>query len=256
MRQLIAFTNKEFVEVWRTSKFIVLTIVFVLFGIMNPAIAKLTPWIMEKYSDSLKEQGMVVGEVAVDAMSSWMQYYKNIPMGLIVFMLVFSGILANEFQKGTLINVITKGLKRSNIIIAKTLVMLCLWTLNYWMCFGITYVYNEYFWDNSVAKHLFFSAFCMYMFGAWLISVLIFVSTLVTSSAMVCVGTSAIFFTFYLISIVPDFKRFMPTKLLESSGLLTGNLEPKDFVCSLIGISIMSIVLFISGIIIFNKKKV
>lgn len=256
MRQLVAFTKKEFVEAWRTSKFMILIIVFGLLGIMNPAIAKLTPWLMETFSDSLKEQGMVISEVAVDAMSSWGQYSKNVPMGLIVFLLIFSGILANEFQKGTLINVITKGLKRRNVIVAKTLVMLVLWTLNYWMCFGITYVYNEYFWDNSVASHIVFSAFCSYMLGVWLIMVLIFVSTLVTTSAMVCVGTGAVFFIFYVINIVPDLKKFLPTKLIESSGLLTGSGEPKDYLCSLMIVVIMSIVLFVASIITFNKKKV
>ena len=99
MKQFIAFFQKECLEVWRTGKFLILLLIFVVFGIMNPAIAKLTPWMMEQFATSLEESGLVVTEVIVNAMTSWTQFYKNIPMGLIVFLLMFSGILAIELQK-------------------------------------------------------------------------------------------------------------------------------------------------------------
>ena len=79
MKQLIAFSKKECLEVWRTGKFLILLLVFVLFGIMNPAIAKLTPWMMEQFATSLEESGLIVTEVTVTAMTSWTQFYKNVP---------------------------------------------------------------------------------------------------------------------------------------------------------------------------------
>ncbi len=48
MKQFLTFTKKELLEQLRTGKLLILTILFILFGIMNPAMAKLTPWIMEK----------------------------------------------------------------------------------------------------------------------------------------------------------------------------------------------------------------
>lgn len=80
MRQLIEFTRKEFVELMRTGKIWILLIIFALFGIMNPAIAKLTPWMMEMFSDSLEETGMILKEIHVDALTSWAQFYKNISL--------------------------------------------------------------------------------------------------------------------------------------------------------------------------------
>ena len=198
MRQLIAFTKKEFIEVVRSGKFLVLIIVFSLFGIMNPAIAKLTPWMMEQFSSSLEESGFIITQVTVDALTSWTQFYKNVPMGLIIFLLMFSGIMANELQKGTLVNIITKGMSRMWIIVSKTIVMLALWTLNYWMCYFITYVYNEYFWDNKVAKYVLYSAFLVYMLGVWLISLMMLMSTIFTTGSTVAVGTGAVFFVSYM----------------------------------------------------------
>ena len=256
MKQLIAFSKKEFLETWRTGKFLILLIVFALFGIMNPAIAKLTPWMMEQFSVSLEQSGLILTEVTVDAMTSWTQFYKNVPMGLIIFLLMFSGILTTELQKGTLINMLTKGLSRKIVVIAKTILMITIWTVSYWMCFLITYVYNAYFWDNGIAKHLSFSAFCFYLFGVWLITLVMLLSTIATMTSFVTVGTGSIFFVVYLLSILPDVKRYLPTKLLDASGLLSDIGEVEDYSLS-IGITVsLFIIQLVVGIIIFNKKRI
>ena len=82
-----AFLKKEWMEWNRTGRSWILMLVFVLFGIMNPALAKLTPWLMEALSDSLADTGLATTAVQVDAMTSWTQFYKNIPIGLIIFIL-------------------------------------------------------------------------------------------------------------------------------------------------------------------------
>ncbi len=116
-----AFLKKEWMEWLRTGRLMVLLMVFVLLGIMSPALAKLTPWLMETLSDSMAGTGIVTTEITVDAMVSWAQFYKNIPMGLVIFVLLCSGSFTGEYQKGTLVPVVTKGLSRRSILGAKTL---------------------------------------------------------------------------------------------------------------------------------------
>ena len=91
MSAFFAFLKKELLEASRSGKLLFLVILFLLFGIMNPAIAKLTPWLFEIMSESLEESGMVVTQVTVDALTSWTQFFKNVPMALIVFLLMYSG---------------------------------------------------------------------------------------------------------------------------------------------------------------------
>lgn len=256
MKQLIAFSKKEFLEVWRTGKFLILVLIFVLFGIMNPAIAKLTPWMMEQFATSLEESGLVVTEVTVNAMTSWTQFYKNVPMGLIVFLLIFSGILTTELQKGTLVNMLTKGLSRNFVIIAKVFVMIVLWAFNYWLCFFITYSYNEYFWENDIVNHLYFSAFCVYLIGIWLITLLIFMSTVATTTSFVTVGTGVVFFIVYMLSLLPNMKGYLPTKLLDASGLLVGVGEVGDYTISIWVTIIVSIIQLVVAMRVFYKKKI
>lgn len=158
MRALLTLIRKEYTEAARTGRLLILLLLFVLFGIMNPAIAKLTPRMMELLSDSMAESGLIVTDVSVDAMTSWTQFFKNIPIALIAFVLIFSDIFTKEYKSETLLLILTKGLPRYKVILAKTTLLLSVWTVGYGICFAITYGYTGYFWDNGIVKHLFFSA--------------------------------------------------------------------------------------------------
>ena len=111
MKQFTAFMKKELLEQLRTGKILIFTIIFGLFGIMNPAIAKLTPWMMELMNDQLAESGIIAGSIKVTALTSWTQYFKNMPMALIILLITYGSILTSECQRGTLILLITKGMK-------------------------------------------------------------------------------------------------------------------------------------------------
>ena len=118
MRQLTAFIQKEFTEVTRNSKLLICAIIFILLGIMNPAIAKITPWLVEQFSNATSGAGMLIQTMEISALTSWEQFFKNMPMGIVFFVLMFSGIVAAELQKGTLINIVTKGMPRWKIMVS------------------------------------------------------------------------------------------------------------------------------------------
>ena len=127
MRTFTALIKKEITEQLRAGKLTVLFILFALFGIMNPAVAKLTPWLLKTFSDSLASGGIVIGgEVSVSALDSWAQFYKNIPMGLIVFVLLESSIFTKEYNTGTLVLSLTKGLRRFEVVLSKMIKMVLL----------------------------------------------------------------------------------------------------------------------------------
>lgn len=94
MKSLLAFMKKEWMEQVRSGRLLILVIIFILLGVMNPAVAKLTPWLLEMMADSLEASGMTVTAVTVSAMDSWVQFFKNAPMGLIAFILL--GLLSSK----------------------------------------------------------------------------------------------------------------------------------------------------------------
>ena len=224
MKSFYAFLRKERMEQLRTGKVLILLILFTLFGIMNPAIARLTPWMMEVLSGSLAEAGMTVTGIMVNALTSWTQFYKNIPLALLVFVLMMSSIFTAEYQKGTLVLVFTKGLRRTKVLAAKALTLLVLWTAVYFLCYGVTYGYTALFWDQAIMRHLAFTACAYWLFGVWVISVLLLFSTLSTGNTGVLLGTGGTVLASYLLGLLPGWKPFLPLYLTNSLPLLTGEL--------------------------------
>ncbi|MGL6058666.1 MAG: ABC transporter permease [Culicoidibacterales bacterium] len=254
MRQLGAFIKKEGLDVTRTGKLFLCVILFTLFGIMNPAIAKLTPWLMEQFATTLAESGVIIVETEVTAWTSWQQFYKNVPMALIIYSILFAGILTNEYQHGTLINMVTKGLKRWKIIVAKLIVLLGLWTGFYWLMFAITYGYNAYFWDNSLVSQPFAAGALVYSFGIFVLVLGMFFSTIFKTSTAVLAVSGISVALMYGISIVPTVSEWMPTYLLTAQNILVEAVEISTYQPVLILTLIATLLLIGGGIIIFNKK--
>ena len=255
MRSLLAFIKKEFLEQMRSGGLVLLLILFVLFGIMNPAVAKLTPWLLETLGDSLAESGMIVTEVEVTATDSWVQFFKNIPMALIAFVLLESGIFTKEYSSGTLILSLTKGLERYKVVLSKALLLTVLWSVGYWLCFAITYGYNAYYWDNSVAQNLVFSVIIWWLFGIWVISTVVLFSTVVKSSAGVLAPSGGVVFACYLVGIVPKVSKYLPTFLTDGNSLIYGVKEADEYVGAIIITVACSVICFAASIPVFNKKQ-
>ncbi|MBR3824098.1 MAG: ABC transporter permease subunit [Lachnospiraceae bacterium] len=255
MKTLMAFMKKEWMEQIRSSRLFILGLIFLAVGIMNPAIAKLTPWLMEMVAESMEEAGLAVVEVKVDAMTSWTQFYKNIPMALIAFVLLQSNIFTKEYQSGTLILALTKGLERYKVVLAKTIVLISTWTAGYWLCYGVTYVYNAYFWDNSIASHLGMAALYWWLIGIWVIALMILFSVMSSSNSGVLLGTGGVFFAVYLLSLIPKLKEYMPTELMGGMNLLMKATEPGDYTKALMIAGISMVVCFMISIPLFNKRR-
>lgn len=256
MRAFLAFMKKEWMEQLRSSRLMILVILFVMFGIMNPAIAKLTPWLFEVMAESLEESGMVVTTVEVDAMTSWVQFFKNVPMALIVFVLMQSSIFTKEYQSGTLVLALTKGLHRYKVLFSKAAVLLLMWTVLYWMHYGVTYVYNDYFWDNSIAKNLLFSVTCWWIFGLWVIALEVLFSTITSTNTSVIVGTGAIVVISYMVSLLPKLEKYMPTLLMDGNSLIYGVKDIEDYTIVLIIVLVTGILCVIASVPILNKKRI
>ena len=255
MKRFLAFTKKELLEQQRSGKLLFLGILFVLFGIMNPAVAKLTPWLLEVMADSLAQSGMTVTQVTVSAMDSWVQFFKNIPMALIAFILLEGSIFTTEYRSGTLVLSLTKGLPRYQVVLSKATVLTGLWSLGYWMCFGITYGYNAYFWDNDIARNLLFSVVCWWVLGLWVVSLTVFFSTVSNANTGVFLGTGGAVLVCYLLGLFPKVGKFMPTLLCDGNSLIYGLKEAKDYTIALVIAGIMCIACFTTAVALFNRKQ-
>ena len=255
MKPLLSFLKKEYLEAARTGKIMILILLFGLFGIMNPAIAKLTPWMMELLSDTLAETGLTATNVQVDAMTSWVQFFKNIPIALIAFVLIFSDIFTKEYRSGTLLLVLTKGLSRYKVVLAKTVLLLSLWTFGYGLCYAITYGYNAYFWNNGIAQNLFLAAVNWWLFGVWVICLIVLFSSLLKNNTEVSLCTGGIVVLMYLLSIIPKAKACSPTMLMDANSLLIGAEGVDAYITAIIISAVSGVICIAVSVPVMNKKQ-
>lgn len=254
MRAYLAFTKKEFTESFRTYKLVIMLAVFLLFGIMNPLFAKLTPAFLE----SMATDGMVISISEPTAMDSWTQFFKNVgQMGILVLAILFAGIMANEFSRGTLVNILTKGMKRHTVILSKFTAASVIWTLSYFLCLAVTYGYTAYFWENTGLHHVFLAFFSPWVFGILLIVLLILGGTLFktfSGSLLLCGGAVVVMF---LLNIAPKAQKYNPVTLIgDNMALLADIKSASDFIPALVICAVSIVVLVAASVVVFNKKQV
>jgi ABC-2 type transport system permease protein len=230
MRSFIAFCRKELMESLRTYKFMILFLIFIFFGFLNPVVAKLLPEILE----SVLPEGMSITLEEPRAIDSWMQFFKNgSQTGMIVLTVIFSGIMAGEITKGTLVHMVTKGLSRKIVVLSKFFSAVLQWTCAYVVSTLITLGYTIYFFEEMELPHLFLGIVGMWIFGVFLISVVLFGGLLFKNvyGALLLAGGSSLLFT--ILSLFPDFKRYNPMTLVsENVNLLNGTFKSMDFLMS------------------------
>ena len=256
MRSIVALIKKELTEQVRSAKLWIVLGVFAFFGVLNPGLTYITPILFETMQDVLAESGMNITVIDVNALDSWAEFFSNISMALIVFGTVYGSIFTREFRTGTLVLSLTKGLKRYKVIISKSIILAAVWTVAYWLCFAVSYIFTEIFWDNSITQHLGLAAFCWWLYGILIVALITLFSTVFSSFGGVILGVGGVIFTESLISIIPKAIEYLPTNLMGGASLVYGMSEPKDYVASIIISIVVIIAAFAASVPLFNKKQI
>ncbi len=252
----IAFVRKELMENVRSKRLLIITILSVLMAILGPATALLTPKILELFAEDLSASGMTITSTDITVFDSWMQYFKNIPIVLIVLTIIWAGSFTGEYQKHTLIPFVTKGLSRTGIYTAKITVLSLIWTGAYGLYFAISVYYNGYYWGNGPVKYMGMAILCYWLFGLWIVAAIGFFSAFCSSTFQVILGVGAMYFLCTLLGIVPKLADKLPTALCGGLSLMQGASEPTDFTVPILVTVILIVLLTGCGIALFQKKEV
>ncbi|HCA29652.1 MAG TPA: hypothetical protein DEP23_08860 [Ruminococcaceae bacterium] len=254
MRNYLAFLKKEIYEYTKTYKLLIMLMVFAVFGITNPLVAKLLPEIL----GSLKTEGIIMTLPEATAYDAWTQFFKNATqMGLIVMVILFSPVLSSELSRGTLINMLTKGLSRTVVILSKYTCMVVVWTISIALCFGLTYGYTVYLFPAGETANLLFSTFCLWMFGLFLLATLLLAATLTKSNYGCLLITGAVVVACMLVNIIPAAHRYNPISLAtDNMGLITDDIEVSSLYCTILISCLLSFLFLTISVLIFRKKQV
>ncbi len=109
--------RKELLELRRTHRLLVISIVFVFLGLLSPLGAKLIPELIK-----LVPEGELIAEIipAPTIADAMVQYNKNISQfGVVLALLMTMGTVAQEKDKGTAALVLSKPMPRAAFLSAK-----------------------------------------------------------------------------------------------------------------------------------------
>jgi ABC-2 type transport system permease protein len=254
MKGYIAFTRKEIIEQIRTFKWLIIVTVFFIFGMLSPLTAKLMPIILS----GMKVEGMEIIFPDPTAMDSYVQFFKNVTqMGIVVILLVFGGTLSNELTRGTLINILAKGLRRHTVILSKYTAALLLWTMGYVVASVTTYGYTLYLFGAFEVENLVFSLLCFWLFGCFVIALIFLSSTLTGGNFGGLILTALALVVMLMLNISPKVEKFNPITLAAKNVKLLAGLQQVEGMLITIWITIsLTVLCLLLSMIFFNKKKI
>jgi len=255
MKAFLAFTKKELVESWRTYRLAVMLATFAIFGIISPLLAKLMPEILK---GGMGDTGIVITVPDPTALDAWTQFFGNIgQMGMLVLIIAFCGIMASELSRGTLVNLLTKGLPRHTVVLSKFLVATIVWTASYLVSLAICYAYTAYFWPGSQLHHAALAFGGLWLFGQLVIALLLFGGTLFKNIYGALLTCGGLILAANLLAIVPETQKYNPLSLVGNTlSLLSAQSTPTDFAPAF-ALAVALIVAFVlATIAIFNKKQI
>jgi ABC-2 type transport system permease protein len=120
MTGLVAFLQKELMEIRRTWRIWVIPGMLVFFGITSPIVAALTPALLR--SMAATQPGVVIQLPPPTAFDAAAQFLKNLNQFILIAIVIAgAGTVSGERTSGTAILVLTKPLSRATFVLAKIL---------------------------------------------------------------------------------------------------------------------------------------
>ncbi|WP_125590926.1 ABC transporter permease [Companilactobacillus jidongensis] len=247
------FIRKELLESWRNYHLLIITVVFVIFGIEGPLMAKLTPDILKMATGS----GLTIKMPDPTSIDAWQQYYKNMTqIGIYILVVIFSGTISNEVAQGTLVNLVTKGLPRYSVVMAKYIVAYIQWCLAIMMAFLISWGYTSYYFPDNRSPHIWSGMWPLLIFGLLFVAITILGSSLSKSNYMGFLTSVVVFIVLTLLNLFKSTGRYNPIALVTDNIYLIKGTEQISHIMPAIWITIIStmVIIYLSVLSLKYKK--
>lgn len=254
MRVFISLIKKEALENIRTKKMLGMLSLFTFIGLLSPFTAKLTPQILQ----SIATDGIAIKVHTPTEIDSWVQFFKNVnQIGMFGLVILFSTQMTNEIQKGTLINLLSKGLPRYQVIISKWFFNAIMWIFSYCICFLVAFGYTKYFFGNQfLVESILMAALLPLIFGIFLISLEILGGVLTENVIGTLVFVASGVVIPFILSLKDEIAAYMPIALLGKPVNLIKGIGSNDGFIPIMTTFGLIIICMMSSILVLNRKEI
>ncbi|MBN2168941.1 MAG: ABC transporter permease subunit [Actinobacteria bacterium] len=254
MRNLLA---KDTLEQFKTYRFLIAVVVFLMFGLASPVLMKMLPRMIPVTETQGGLQMKIIGEAALtDAASQYLGLIGQ--MGILLVIIFAMGAVAGGGSCRVASMLLSKPVSRRDYLLSKYFVNGAMFIISIAVgtiaFYGYSVVLYGYFSPAGVPLFI----ICTGVFFLFVLALTILFSTLMNSSA--AAGGLALLSVFIL-SVIPGYfksiKRFGPGYLLDVSWSILARSEGFGAaVAPLIITSILVIVIVATAVMVFNGKDI
>lgn len=245
--------RKELFEQWRTYRFLIVAAVMILFGLISPLLAKVTPELLKSIPDM--PPGLAEAIPVPSLADAVGQYVKNMSQfGILLALLMSMGSVVQEKERGTAAMMLTRQVSRETFVLTKFAALALTFTVSLALaalaCWYYTYLlFGALDWGPWLALNaLMLVVFLVYMAASLLCSTIARTQGAAAGlafGALIIIGG---------LGALPRIGDYLPGELFGwGLGLVLGAGEPA---WEAVGVAILLIVIALgSAILIFRRQE-
>lgn len=252
MKRFLVFTGKEWKELCKNYKFLVLAALLLLFGMTSPLLAKMMPELFSQI-----DMGVEFTIPTPTFLDAYAQFFKNMTqLCIIAVVLVFSGNIAQEVQKGTALLLFSKGLSRTAFLLSKFTAMSLVWSIGYALSAVACYAYTAFLFPEQAPQNLLPALLALWLLVEFILSLVVFGSVLFSQTYAALLTTGAVVVLLFLLQTIPAAADYSPL-LLGSCGmeLVAGGTALVDILPAMAVTLFLTVLFLLSAILLFRKKQ-
>jgi ABC-2 type transport system permease protein len=210
MSLFIAF-RKEWLELIRSYRLLVVAVVLLFFGLTSPVLAKFTPELMTL----IPTGGITIHMPPPTVMDAIGQYIKNMAQfGILLALLLTMGAIAQEKDKGTAAMMLVKPLPRGAFLAAKFLGLAAMFAITLAIAGIAAYYYTLLLFEAMNILHWLVLNALIFVYVLVFIAITLFCSTLTKSQ--VAAGGIALGLMIFLglVGAIPGLGKYLPGELI------------------------------------------
>ncbi len=173
--------RREALEIVRTWRIWVLPTIVLLFAIIGPPLARITPELLGSLAGG--EPGTLRPPPATYA-DSYGQWIKNLSqIVLFALIIIYGGVVSAEIRGGTAAFILSKPVARPAFVAAKAVVHGIFITLIFALGSAITWLETQLIFGQAPARELWIPALLLLIFGLLMMSLMTLFSVMLPSAA-------------------------------------------------------------------------
>jgi len=234
MKQYIILLKKDFMELYRTKKILIIAFIFILFALASPILAKMTPELLKSMGDNIQ---IIMPEATI--VDSYVQFISNISqICSFAMIIVFGGLIVKERKSGQYNILQNNGVTKKNFVLSKITTQILVVTIIYIISCLMFCFYNYVLFDAFLVKYSILSLTAIYIYLLFVISLINFYSVLAKSNIMSIVLS---FSTIILIALFDmfEFGKYLPNYLLSIGANIFNDQIYLEFACKNILITLL-----------------